>query len=541
MLNNTNFQLFIKYTGLLLCIFLLNSCTYYQVVSLIPSQIDTWDNARMDEEKEISHIIRIVRDEINYEVVDVFYEGEMLKGSLKKVPAYSFPSKMNFRKKFIEKNERVKFLVTLFAHTDIPVSEGPIAISLKDINRLRRYRINGVASTAATVATVIGLTFVGGVAILAIACSNCPKAYEIDQSGEKHFQGALFTGAISKTRERIDLLPLAQIDRSKAGIKLIVANEYSEEEYINQLTLLKTTKSPGYEVAHDISSKLFEFRGLQLPKQAISTDGSNHVEALMNRDKRVYGFSDEKSKEELNSIQITFDKTALVPGPVKLLVQARQTEWMQQVAGSYFSLYGTDYDKVIRKMDKIPKRFYNKYNASRGVFLNVFVQTKNGWDKVGSFDHVGIFKQKLLGVNIDLSKVHGNEVHIKLEAAFKFWEIDQVGLTQDFKMIEAYEEVPMISATNERKENVQQLLEKIDDQYALQPGPGTQITLNFAHTAKENEMYVLKGSGYYYENRDYTHAPQKEALRALRKEGKLGADELSRALHIHFLALKTAH
>ena len=213
------------------------------------------------------------------------------------------------------------------------------------------------------------------------------------------------------------------------------------------------------------------------------------------------------------------------------MVYGRQTEWLEQVAESFFSLYGTDFDKFNQKLERVPRKFHENYDAKRGISMKAYVMTNAGWKKLGVFQNAGIVKEKLMGMDIDLDQVPGNEVKIKLEAAFRFWEIDQIGLTQDGQRMDQFEEVPLRSAINESGQDVAALLQNIDDQYAVQPAAGSQIELTFDNSAGKGEIYVLQGTGYYRHVREYAHEPQWKAIRGLRSLGKLSAHEFSRSLH----------
>ena len=149
----------------------------------------------------------------------------------------------------VPKELRSEFRNTLFVSTDIPLEEGPFSMNYQE-GELMRYDFL-LGKTIGV--NYLGFSVVSGVAIVAIilATCNCPRVYAIDESGNQVFQGPLFSGAIAKSFEREDLLPLFNMKRDGEEIVLRVANELPEEEYLNNLRLLKVSHRPAYELAKD--------------------------------------------------------------------------------------------------------------------------------------------------------------------------------------------------------------------------------------------------------------------------------------------------
>ncbi|MEZ4828546.1 MAG: hypothetical protein R3C61_20005 [Bacteroidia bacterium] len=122
-----------------------------------------------------------------------------------------------------------------------------------------------------------------------------------------------------------------------------------------------------------------------------------------------------------------------------------------------------------------------------------------------------------MALPIDISAISGETINIRLESAYKFWELDQIGLSANWQQISEYVEVPMISAVNEKGEDVSARIHTVDEHYAVQPQAGSAITLSFENTAAEDEIYILKGTGYYHHIRNYEHAPDKPFIRYMRR------------------------
>ncbi|MEL6257103.1 MAG: hypothetical protein AAFR87_34230 [Bacteroidota bacterium] len=278
--------------------------------------------------KEISQV-RIISKSVQYLLNDWRYQGEIFRGNIEMVTAISIPDKQDIRMGKVPKELREDFKRTLFAYTDKVFNEGPVELNINDFSSFKRYSVNSGLGVIATLGTIVGVT-AGAVGVVAILCANCPKAYAVDEAGEKHFQGAMFTGAITKSRERIDLLPIETYVSEQDEIFIHIANEFAEVEHLNQLELLKVKRQKGYEIGFGLNQDLFEYKSLINPREAHSVDGRDFLETLSASDGKAYDFDDERRGEELNTIKLTFSKSDLKQDKAKLLVQTRQTDWMSK-------------------------------------------------------------------------------------------------------------------------------------------------------------------------------------------------------------------
>jgi hypothetical protein len=515
---------------LLLFAITLNACVYYRTVPVAITADQTWPKALSVPEAPLGTEITFINGENAFYLTDPTYSEQTISGQLKRTPFFSVPDKKNFLRKNVPELARPFLVRTLYVTTDTPLEEGPFSLDINQANSLTRYSVNGGATFAASTGMVLGSVLVGSTAFLLIAC-NCPRVYALNPDGSEQAMGSILTGAIASSFERQDLLPLPQLDRSGEEIVLSIANELPEDEFVNELKLFKVAHRQDYQIGHDATGSLFEYKNPLLPLSANASDGSDVLENVLDRDEAHYGFAEETYQPELNSVVVRFDKSQLHASPAKLIIHARQTEWLEQVAESFFSLYGNEFEQLNQRMEKASRRFYDRYNARQGISMTAYLKTRRGWQEIGVFQNAGIIQPKLMGLDLDLSKVPGDEVEIKLEAAFRFWELDQIGLVQDWQTLEPYTEVPMQSALNEAGQDVRALIQNADDQYARQPSAGSHIQLRFENTAQANELYVLQGTGYYRHVREYSHAPQQAQIKQLRSRGKLAAHELSLSLH----------
>ena len=515
---------------------LLDSCTFYHRIDIQDKGKGSWHEALNAKSSRPANNIKIQNGQYQYELRNYTIEDKVVTGELVKIQGFPIPEEKIFRSGKIPSSQRKVFQRTLYVVSDGPLEEGSLSINIDDINMLNRYQTEYVTSILANGAIGLGVLVAGTAIFVAIAC-NCPRVYALDSDGNEHLQGPLFTGAIAKSFERRDLLPIKDIDQNMEEVVLKVVNELPEDEFINELKLFKTTHQADYQIGMDASEELFEFKTLTTPDEAVSINGWDLTEKVNEADDLFYEFEDDTYLEELNSAIFTFNKPQNARAKIKLVIHGRQTQWLEQVTESFFRLYGTDFDKINKRIDKIPISLYNRNMARNGISMNAYIMTKNGWSKLGVFKNAGTVKKLFLGMDLDLSQIKGEKIKIKLEAAFRFWELDQIGITQDWKMLNNYEEVPLKSAINEVGDDVSALIQSVDNQYVVQADNGTFIELTYDNQLNDSEIYVLQGTGYYHHKRNYTHKPENKAIRAIKSKGKLAAHELSILLHDYTRAM----
>lgn len=491
----------------------------------------SWDQY-LQAQSVVRPIIHLYHGNKTYAMTNYSFSGEgesaVIMGTLSEVPAYAIPEQPSFLRNKLPDNVKPIINEIMHLYTDIEPQEGEMTLALKDIQQVIYHQNN----TAANVLVNTGVGIVSAVAgfaiFLAIAC-NCPRVYAMGPEGPV-MQGSLFTGAISKSLERTDYLPLQGLDRRGKQLEITVANELPEKEYLDHLQLLKVRPTPGASLGMDASSgQLFEYQSLQPAIAASSVDGRDLLARVKAQDEQVYNFDDQAYAEDLNSAVFTFDKSALQQDQAQLVVQVRQTEWLETVAEYFFQQFGNEFDRWVEMMDKVPADKYNERVAERGMSMNAYLKTAEGWKPVGTFHNAGVVQQKTMGLHLDLSQIAGDEVQIKLTSAHRFWELDQIGLSEDARSLTGYETVPLLGATNEQGEDIGALIQAQDQNYQILPDQQSAINLVFANTAAEDEIYVLQGTGYYHHLRDYTHEPNKPLLKAMKK-GELTTHQLSQML-----------
>ena len=440
------------------------------------------------------------------------------------------------------KNKFRDALVVTYLTTNKELVNGPITLTLADINGGLIYERDPGKTALATAGVTVGVTagaFVGAVVVLvirAIIACNCPYVAVINPDGTENFQGSLFPGSMFTMLERNDNLVLSNLQPSASGaIEIKVYNELEEVQYIDNIQL--TGVNHDYEnLGLNELGELIAFNKGTLPISAKAQNGVDVLQSLSARDDIDYSFDEVGTEEELNSIELTFN-TKNVGDKAQLVIRGQQSEWLEQTAEYFFQQFGTYFPTWVDKMNDGDSDKYNQNAIDQGISMNAFVKQNGEWQYVGSFNNVGTVAKRDITLPIDLG-AFGDEVEVKLECAHAFWDVDQVSLTSEWSTDLDTQPFAMESAINEKNENVLESLESADKNYVTQAEKGTYTMLKFDVPQDFEGSLVLNAGGYYNHVRDYKNEPNKKYLKDL-KNTKLSTHKMSRLLSIYAL-LETA-
>jgi hypothetical protein len=196
--------------------------------------------------------------------------------------------------------------------------------------------------------------------------------------------------------------------------------------------------------------------------------------------------------------------------------------WLDYVFGKLNQQFGTYYPQFQKDQQAVSLEKSTKWMQEQNIPLSVYLKTSTGWELVDRINTVGPMASRDIAVPIDISKVAGNKVIIKLETGFMFWELDYAGIDYtenkalDIKYINPYE------AIDGNGENVTELLSATDQNYFVQPNIGDEVVVTFKMSEPNQDLKrtcFLKNRGYYNYIRNYEGKPDFQKLKLFRAAG----------------------
>ncbi|TDH21630.1 hypothetical protein EXU57_19195 [Segetibacter sp. 3557_3] len=354
--------------------------------------------------------------------------------------------------------------------------------------------------------------------LIILATCNCPQVYTYD-GNQYNFKSGVFSGAIYSSLEKTDYLPLDGLQSVNNKYLFKLANNQKEEQFINQVQLIKVAHGAGKKVLLDRHGTPHTYTK---PINATAVDNLSREVAgsLGNTDGNVYLFDQQSDlRSKFGSVVLTFDMAGSKTDG-KLVIHAKNSLWSGYVFEEFSSLFGSNYSSWVAKQDKADRRTIEQWQQDQALPLMVYVETDKGWVFADYFPFTGNTAGRDMIMKLDLPANKTN-VRIKIESAYMFWELDYAGLdlSPDEPVTLSY-----LDASAVTRENYEPMPGKVsarDDAYVqLKEDQWVNVVFEETSTDKnKTHSLFLSTTGYYHNTRRYTGKTQTAALYKFRKEG----------------------
>ncbi|MBK8721563.1 MAG: hypothetical protein IPL95_04630 [Saprospiraceae bacterium] len=399
-----------------------------------------------------------------------------------------------------------------------------ISIPIDAIKKINIYNTATEANVASYVFSAIGISagvvVVVGIIIFATK-SSCPFVY-IKNGNSYQFVGEMYGGAIYKSLERNDFMPLSVIDTVSGDYEIKITNELLEKQYTNLANLLVVEHSKDLQILVDKYGKAHSISNISNLKSATNESKMDLLEMLREKDNSNYQFNDTLLQNtDFRNIQLTFKKpkNATIG---KLILNAKNSYWLDYVYGKFNEQFGVLYNQFAEKQGKKPASENEKWAIEQGIPLSIFIKTKSGWKLVDNINTIGPLASRDLVIPIDLETDSDDEITIKLECGYNFWELDFAAMDFSADQPLKTDVIKPYSAMDEKGNNVTDLIANDDDKYLIQPNIGNAAIIKYKLPKKSADSKVsvfLHSKGYYEYIRDYKGIPNLSKLSAFKEKG----------------------
>ncbi len=397
-------------------------------------------------------------------------------------------------------------------------------IPLGDVSKIEVYDKDAGATTASWVFGSFGIVIGVLVVILVIAAlmkSSCPFIY-ISDGVSYHFTGEMYGGAIYAPLERDDFMPLPGLKPVNSKYQLKISNELLERQYTDLAELLVVQHPLGSKIIIDKNGEIQSVTAPVSALKAYSDTKEDYAITLASVDSNSFLFNESGANENDFSTMTMEFKKPLNAGSGKLILHAKNSFWLDYVYGKFNELFGTSFNKFSEKQKTAPAERMKNWQLSQGIPLSVYIETADGWQFVDYFNPVGPLASRELVMPVDVSKVKGDQVKIRLQSGFMFWEVDYAAMDFTENIPVKVDRLLPESAIDEKGLEVSATLKASDKQYLVQTEAGNEVIVNYrASTSAAGYQYssFLHSRGYYEYIRDYKNEPDISYLLSFRKEG----------------------
>ncbi len=377
-------------------------------------------------------------------------------------------------------------------------------IDFEQLEKIEVHEINYGKTLAFNFLGYIGVSLIISVIALA-AKGSCPFVYA-NNPDATCFQGELYSGSTYPQLERPDWLPLPDLVPNNGSYQIRLANKAKEIQHTNLLELIAVDHPAGTEVLFDKNGQLQTLQKLQAPLQAIDYEGHDALAALSKQDSLLWHGDPANARARADEgVVLTFQKPKNARS-AKLVIRAKNTFWMDYMYGLFLDEFGEYSPQVRSQYLKKSSAEIRQWMDEQNVPLSVAIETApDHWQKVGFFHVAGPMALKKDVLALDLSAVSGDEVRIRLESGFMFWEIDWVALDFSANISVAVQTLLPTSAPTQTGQDVAASLAYDDDQYYTQPNLDDEAMVHYAVPAQASgtvRSLLLHAKGHYEILRD---------------------------------------
>lgn len=435
----------------------------------------------------------------------------------------------------VKKTDKPGTLMEVHLYTnDAKPATGNISIPVSSINRVDVYELDKGATTTNHVLSTVGVVLVTAVVVTAIAVAiacNCPQVY-VDNNGSYEFNGGMYSGAVFSSLERKDYMPLTGLQPVNDQLKIKIGNAPNEEQFINSVQLLKVDHAAGSNVLADRHGNIFAWSGAEAPVAAIA--GKEDLkQQLLQVDGDQYAFDNGSTNKGPATIDLTFNKPANST-KARLILHGNNSQWSGYIYKKFNSLFGEGIDKWRAKEDKADPAMMEKWQRDQSLPLMVYLEQEKQWNFVDHFAMTGNTASRDMIMEIDLSKVTGDVVKIKLETTYRFWDLDYAAIDFSGGRLQSQVYIDPFNASVNTNDQRQALLTKDKSYTQLSGNDEINLQFNIPSSAKNlKSTYFLVCSGYYHSLEQFEGKQKLGELMKFKKAGAFNAFSQKTYFHLN--------
>lgn len=506
---------------------LLTGCSYYNVRSLqtspetLASQLDEFS------ENQNYVVIHSGQEIWHLSSLEVNEQEKTMSGIVQEIGVSHIPKKPREKKTThrYSGNKEVLNEVHFYISTKNVASYGTkTTIPFSEINSISVNDKN----TGRTVANIL-LGTVGVITAIFIVVlltkSSCPFIY-VNNGEEYVFTGELYPGVLTANQQRNDYLELPHLMGANNEYSIKITNELKEIQHTDVVQLMEIAHPENVKVLLDKNGKPHTFSALMAPNKVLIDNLNSDEGPALVKDNTSYLFNSVmNNSSSKRNIELTFNKPVRTE-KAKLFLTVKNSLWLDYAFGKFNERFGSYYPQFQKDQQEAPKEKSVKWMNEQSIPLSVYLKTNAGWELVDRINTVGPMASRDVAVPIDISTVLGEEVVIKLETGFMFWEVDYAGIDFTENVALDIQYINPSRAIDGNNKDVTKLLLAEDQNYLVQPNIGDEVVVHFRASDAEtvlNKTFFLKNRGYYNYIRNYEGEPDFQKLKLFKEAGAFTA------------------
>ena len=441
-------------------------------------------------------------------------------------PKTEKPNQIKAKDKFVTLTE-----VHMYYSGSFDSTQSHFTAPLSGFNRVDIYEFDPKTTTTNHVLSVVGIVasaalIAGTVAMLIfIASCNCPQVY-VENCNNYEFVSGVYSGSIYASMERSDYLPLP-VSGTGNELKLKIANVKNEEQYINRVQLMKINHPSGVNVLIDRHGNAFTYNKPQSAFKAFINNSTDIRKIIAEKDNDSYSFNSESNENGFSSATFSFKKPADAQ-KAKLIVHGGNSLWSGYIYHRFAEMFGDKYETWRSQKDKSDSKEMEQWQKDQSLPLMVYIEKNGHWELADYFAPTGNTATRDMIMELDVSNVSSDEVKIKMETAYQFWNLDYAAIDFSANETTSISFINASSAFKTGNTDYKGSLKEKDGMYCkLSADEEVSLTFNLQDEKENNGISLfLISTGYYHNIQKYQGTPDLKTLNSFKTKGSF--DDYSR-------------
>jgi hypothetical protein len=309
---------------------------------------------------------------------------------------------------------------------------------------------------------------------------------------------------VTRGLERDDYAELESLRPQDGLYRLLLTNEVNERQFTNFMELWVVEHPQGTRVVADEWGALYAVRRPVAPSAAVDARRRDLLPWLRTTDRRIWEPLPEPAGDGTmrDDIILTFPKPeGATTG--RLVARVATGLWGSHMIREMLELRGRDIGAWYASLDSSQAAYDSLFAWIRReelFILALLVEESDGWRARGTLPGGGPFITETRLVPLDLSRVPGQELRIRIRPPRGFWALNSFAMDYGEDEAIRVDTMPVRSARDHHGIDVRSYLEAADERYHAMPETGDWSELTFdvpPPTPGMARTVFLHSRGYY--------------------------------------------
>lgn len=416
----------------------------------------------------------------------------------------------------MEELSREKIVAVLTEDGEAVRFDSPVQVQIAEAEGRGEYAF--IQATVDGEPYEINIDDVELITVQRVVSTSCPLVYSWD-GNEFVLDAEPIAGATTRGLERSDYSELGYLVADGDVYRLQMKNLLEESQYLDLVELHVVDHPIDRRVVVNNSGGFHTVSKLVAPVDATDQSGKDLRRWFVDKDRVIWAPPPELDADGnvRRSIELTFPKPPDAT-TAKLVASAGTAPWGAIMVKEMLELRGRDLDSWYWQVDYVPlfPELVRAWNLREELYvLKVYVKESTGWKRRGILHGAGPFVVEDQLLTLDISKVVGDELRLRVEPPSGFWALNWFAVDFSPEIELSVTTVPVGAAKDHTGASAKSSLLEADGEYHEMLRVGDQLALSFPVPERKAGMgrtVFLRTHGYYRLHLEAEGEPDTESL-----------------------------